>query len=198
MTTITQAELARRLGTTRSYITALKNADRLVLANDGAGIDLEASLERIEATRDPQRADVAERHASARVITLQSCHQSPPAAPSAPSQSSLAGAPSADADVETNSYQAARAVKEKYAAKTARLEYERAIGKLIERDSVEAAVEDVMTIVRQHLEQIPHRLAPQLVDQPIETIRADLKQSVRDILTEMTREFASRLKEIQP
>ena len=52
MTAVTQADLARHLGTTRSYITALKAADRLVCL-DGGKIDLEASLTRIEATRDP-------------------------------------------------------------------------------------------------------------------------------------------------
>lgn len=189
MTAVTQADLARHLGTTRSYITALKAADRLVCL-DGGKIDLEASLTRIEATRDPQRQDVSERHASARAGLLlaqsqavESVTQPPPAADDPD-------------DAANHSYQAARAVKEKYAAKQARLEYERAIGKLIERDAVAAAIDDVMTIVRQSLEQQPHRLAPQLIEQPIDTVRAILKREIRDILGEMAREFSSRLQEL--
>jgi hypothetical protein len=189
MTTVTQADLARHLGTSRSYITALKAADRLVLADDGKGIDLEASLARIEATRDPQRADVSERHANARAGTLLAASQAKEEASTPP--------PAHPEPEDANSYQAARALKEKYAAKTARMEYERAIGKLIERQAVEDAIEDVMTIVRQQLEQMPNRVSPQLIDQPLDTVRATLKREVHDILTEMVREFHVRLKEMQ-
>jgi transcriptional regulator with XRE-family HTH domain len=189
MTTVSQAELARRLGTTRSYITALKANGRLVFSEDGSGLDLEASLARIEATRDPQRADVAERHATARAATLT-------AVSVAQQETARTSHPVSDDD-DANSYQAARAIKEKYAAKSARMEYERAIGKLIEKESVEIAVEDLMTAVRQSLEQLPHRVAPQLTDQPLDTVRATLKREVRDILSEMVREFSNRLKEIQ-
>ena len=77
------------------------------------------------------------------------------------------------------------------------MEYERAIGKLIERQAVEDAIEDVMTIVRQQLEQMPNRVSPQLIDQPLDTVRATLKREVHDILTEMVREFHVRLKEMQ-
>lgn len=188
MTTVTQADLARHLGVSRSYITALKAADRLVLADDGQGIDLEASLARIEATRDPQRADVAERHASARAGTLLAASQAQAARPP----------PDPPDPEDANSYQAARALKEKYAAKTARMEYERAIGQLIERQAVEDAIEDVMTLVRQQLEQMPNRVSPQLIAQPLDTVRATLKREIRDLLTEMVREFSVRLKEMQP
>lgn len=190
MTTVTQADLARHLGTSRSYITALKAADRLVLADDGQGIDLEASLARIEATRDPQRADVAERHASARAGTLLAASQAQAQAARPP--------PDPPEPEDANSYQAARALKEKYAAKTARMEYERAIGQLIERQAVEDAIEDVMTLVRQQLEQMPNRVSPQLIAQPLDTVRATLKREIRDLLTEMVREFSVRLKEMQP
>lgn len=200
MTTVSQADLARHLGTTRSYITALKAADRLVFSADGKGIDLEASLARIEATRDPQSAAVSERHANARAGLLLAASQSvshPPAPqPALSALTDHAQAP--EPDENANSYQAARAIKEKYAAKTARLEYERAIGKLVEKDAVDAAVEDVVTLVRQSLEQLPHRLAATLAHQPIDSVRATLKTEIRDLLSEMAREFSTRLKDLQP
>lgn len=63
-----QAEFARLQGWSKSYVTALKQAGRLVLADDGL-VDVQASLARIQATTEaverasppavppPQRAD---------------------------------------------------------------------------------------------------------------------------------------------
>jgi hypothetical protein len=191
MTTVTQAELARNLGVSRSYVTALKAADRLVISDDGSGIELEASLARIDATRDPQRVDVSERHASARAGTLLKASQANPEENKPPP------APPADRG-DPNSYQAARAIKEIYAAKTARMEYERSIGQLLDRQAVENAVEDTMTVVRQHLEQMPNRLSPQIIGQPLDAVRATIKREVNATLTEMVREFKARLQELTP
>jgi hypothetical protein len=191
MTTVTQAELARNLGVSRSYVTALKAADRLVISDDGSGIELEASLARIDATRDPQRVDVSERHASARAGTLLKASQANPEEKKPPP------APPADRG-DPNSYQAARAIKEIYAAKTARMEYERSIGQLLDRQAVENAVEDTMTVVRQHLEQMPNRLSPQIIGQPLDAVRATIKREVNATLTEMVREFKARLQELTP
>lgn len=191
MTTVTQAELARNLGVSRSYVTALKAADRLVISEDGSGIELEASLARIDATRDPQRVDVSERHASARAGTLLKASQANPEENKPPP------APPADRG-DPNSYQAARAIKEIYAAKTARMEYERSIGQLLDRQAVENAVEDTMTVVRQHLEQMPNRLSPQIFGQPLDAVRATIKREVNATLTEMVREFKARLQELTP
>jgi hypothetical protein len=65
MTILTQSEFARAQGWSRSHVTALKQAGRLVLADDGR-VDVEASLARIAATRGGGRDDVAARHAAAR------------------------------------------------------------------------------------------------------------------------------------
>ena len=189
MTTVSQAEFARRLGTARSYITALKAADRLVLTADGAAVELEASLQRIEETRDPKRSDVAERHASNRSATLLAA---------AAAVQTVSHIPAPSSDDEAISFQAARALKEKYAAKTARLDYEKAIGKLIERQAVEAAIEDVVTMCRERLEQLPYRVAPLLVEKPLDTVRATLKAEIREVLNELHSEFSTRIKELTP
>ena len=68
------------------------------------------------------------------------------------------------------------------------------LGVLIERVAVEAAIEDVMTTVRQALEQQPHRVAPMLVGQDLDYIRATLKQETAAVLGEMVHNFAKRLR----
>lgn len=172
---VSQAEFARMEGKARSYITALKNAGRLVMV--GNQVDVEASRARIAGTADPNRDDVAQRWAEQRPQ---------PAAVDAEKQAN-------SADKIGNSYQAARAVKEKFSAMQAKLDYERAIGKLVERSEVEAAIEDVTSVIRQALEQMPHRTAPELVGKSLDQIRATLKQDIHAALSEMEREFTKRL-----
>lgn len=169
---VSQAEFARMEGKARSYITALKQDGRLVMVGDK--VDVEASRARIAGTSDPNRDDVADRWQQQRAA---------PAAAVDAGQEQKIG----------NSYQAARAVKEKFAAMTAKLDYERAIGKLVEKTEVEAAIEDVVTTLRQTMEQIPHRTAPELVGKDLDAIRATLKQEVHGALAEMEREFTRRL-----
>jgi hypothetical protein len=65
MTRESKSAFARRLGVSKSYVSReLAQSGRLVMA-DGL-VDVEASLARIDATKDPNRADVAQRHAAAR------------------------------------------------------------------------------------------------------------------------------------
>lgn len=174
MTTVSQAEFARMEGKNRSYITALKTAGRLVMTADSR-VDVEASRAKIAATADPNRDDVSKRWANTRA----------PAADE-PSASDKIG----------SSYQTARAVKEKFAAMTAKLDYERAIGKMIEKAEVESAIEDVTSVIRQTLENLPHRTAPELVGKDLDAIRATLKQEVHGALADMEREFTKRLNQM--
>ncbi len=174
MTTVTQAEFARMEGKARSYITALKGAGRLVMTEDGK-VDVEASRARIAGTSDPNRDDVTQRHAENRQD-----------APVEASQSDKIG----------SSYQAARAVKEKFSAMQAKLEYERAIGKVVEKSEVEGAIADVVTAFRQRLENMPHRIAPEIVGKDLDAIRATLKQEVFGALAEMEREFSKHIEQM--
>lgn len=173
MTTVSQAEFARMEGKARSYITALKTAGRLVMTADGK-VDVEASRARIAGTSDPNRDDVSKRWAETRAT---------PEEPSA-------------ADKIGSSYQAARAVKEKFAAMTAKLDYERAIGKMVEKTEVANAIEDVTSVIRQALENLPHRTAPELVGKDLDAIRATMKQEVHAALADMEREFTKRLNQM--
>jgi len=174
---VTQAEFARLIGVGRSYVTALKKADRLVL-NAIGNVLVEESKKRIAETSDPNRDDVAARHAAARQ--------------EAPIETDNDDKPE-DETPGGHDYHKARAQKEHYFAEQARIDYERAIGKLIEKSDVAAAIEDVTSVIRQVLENMPHRTAPELVGKDLDAIRATLKQEVHNALADMEREFSKRL-----
>lgn len=87
---MSQAEFARRAGYAKSYVTALKQAGRLVMTADGR-VDAAASVARIEATRDPNRDDLESRRAGRmaalqgrQVRKVQRRQKSPPWPPLAP------------------------------------------------------------------------------------------------------------------
>jgi hypothetical protein len=138
-----QADLARAMGKSKSYITKLKQQGRIVPNADGS-YDIPASMAREAATADPARADVAQRHAENRATTGYTAPQ-----------------PAADGGVG-NSYQAARAVKERYLALEAKRAYEVACGQLMRADEVSSAVLDAATNMRTRLESLPDQLAVQL------------------------------------
>lgn len=170
-----QAEFARLIGVAKSYVTELKKAGRLVITDDGM-VDVEESKKRIEQTAEPSREDVASRWKNEREARAVQSHQQ-----------------DRQDDKIGNSYQTARAIKEKYAAMSAKLEYERAIGKLIEKDEVSKTIEDVVSIIRQALENMPHRASADLVGKDLDAIRATLKQQVHGALSEMERVFSDRI-----
>jgi hypothetical protein len=171
---VTQAEFARQIGKDRSYVNRLKGAGRLVLSSDGK-VDVEASNRRLAETADPGKEHVKQRHAESRNAD----------------QGNKQGS-----DAIGNSYQTARAVKEKYAALTAKSDYERAIGKLIDREDVHAAMDDLVAFARQGVENLPHRVASQLVGKDFEQIMAILKQEVVSMMGDMHKEAAKRLTEL--
>lgn len=183
---VTQAEFARLLGISRSYVTALKKADRLVM-NAIGNVLVEESRQRIAATSDPNRDDVAARWASQRITPISI--KTPPV-----DQIEDDGAESIHAG--GHDYHKARAQKEHFLAEQARIDFERAIGKLVERADVDAAIADVVTTFRQRMENLPHRTAPELVGKDLDAIRAMLKQEVHGALVEMEREFSRQLSEI--
>lgn len=191
--TLKQIEFAALLGVSRSYITKLKADGRLIMVGDR--VDVEASRVRIADTADPHRDDVASRwaehrdRAAAAASAIELPLDDDDALPEdAPATSALRSA--------SSSYVDARARKEQAQADIAEMERDKARGLLIERQAVEAAVEDVMTTVRQALEQQQHRLAPLLVGQDLGAIRITLKQETARILSEMVHTFAKRLRQI--
>lgn len=182
---VSQSEFARLLNVGRSYITALKAAGRLVMTEDGK-VDVEASRQRISETADPNRDDVVSRWAAERGQTGLQATQ----------EASASRNEQDDDEPATGTYAEARARKENALADMAEMERDKEKGRLIERVAVEAAIEDVMTIVRQAVEQQPHRVAPMLIGQDLETARAILKQENYGMLAGMVKEFQQRIRQM--
>ena len=177
---VTQAEFARLIGVGRSYVTALKKADRLVI-NEIGNVLVEESKKRIAETADPNRDDVRERFVAER---------GQPVAVDAPEIEETEEQPTGPDD------QRARAKKEYFLAEQARIAFERDIGKLIAKADVERAIEDVISAIRQTIENLPHRTAPELVGKDLDAIRATLKQEVHAALSNMDKEFSKRLSQM--
>ena len=162
---VSQAEFARIKGMTRGWVTKLKQSGRLVINNDGL-VDVEKSNQLIEQTANPNRQDVADRHKSNR----QQDHT-----PAMEFNTTQAGA----------TLQASRAVKEKFSALKAKAEYEEYMGNLVNVSEVQHAVADVVMTLRQVIENIPHRVAPELVHKDIDFIRSRLREELYDGLNQM-------------
>jgi len=172
MTAVTQAEFARMQNRHRSYVTQLKKADRLVMV--GELVDVEASRARIFDTSDPNREDVKERCEEERTGQKVTVND----------------------EFASKTERELKSERMKYDALSAKMEYERAIGKLIEKADASAAIEDVTSVIRQALENLPHRTAPELVGKDLDGIRATLKQEVHAALADMEREFTKRLNQM--
>lgn len=166
---VSQTEFASMQNCSRSYVTALKQAGRLVMVGDK--VDVEASRAKIAGTADPNRDDVAQRWAEQR--------PQPSAWNPENNQNS--------ADKIGNSYQAARAVKEKFAAMQAKLDYEKAVEKVVEKAAVDMRVEDRFQIFRQSLENFPQRISPELVQKDLDFIRSVLRQEINNVLQELAK-----------
>ena len=174
MNAVTQTEFAAAQGWGRSYVTQLKHAGRLVMTANGL-VDVEESLRRIRETADPNRDDVVARNAEAR-------GQSPHAPPG--------GDPMADRI--GNSYQAARAVKEKFLAMQAKLDYERAAGEALPRAMVVKVMIDATALIHTALENMPDRLAPLVTGVPdSETVRARIREEIEQLLHTVSRLFGA-------
>ena len=173
MSTMSQADFAREIGVVRSRVTALKAAGRLVMDGNGRVL-VEESKARIAETADPNRDDVAARHAANRA----SAGINPPQ-PANP-----------EADRVGSSYQQARAVKEKFLALAAKRDYEIACGKLMQADEVVSAVASAAVTLRTRLEAWPDTMAAVLGGNLDESQRrAILADGIEELLAGLTAEF---------
>jgi hypothetical protein len=171
--TETLADFARRMHWKRSYVTQLKADDRLVLTADGKRVLVDESIARLKETADPARRGVAERHAAER-----DGGQPPPD----DSRGSSVG----------SSYQASRAVKERYLALAAKREYDLSMGRLVDAEQLRHAIEDAVVTIRSRLEALPDTLAAQIAAERDEAVvRSNLADAIQDVLSDLSREFAA-------
>jgi hypothetical protein len=176
-TTETLSAFARRLSVRPSYVTKLRQNDRLVMTPDNK-VEVERSLARIEATRDPNRDDVRARHARERGRKKE------------PGLGDTVPVPSPEVAQISESYTRARSVKERYLALQAKLDYDRAIGLVVDTAVVQAAGMEVGTALRAALENLPDQLAP-LVAPVADEDRC--RRILQDHLEAILKETAARI-----
>ena len=87
-------------------------------------------------------------------------------------------------------YHKARAVRETYAARLAKLDFEQRTGKLLNADEVESRVFNLARKLRDRLQQIPRKVAPDIV--ALVVVNPDIR-GVTDILDAAIREALEEL-----
>lgn len=187
---------ADRLGTKPSYVTELRKTGRLVLTDDGRGVRVAASLERIQATRNPAHEGVRARHAAAREAFVSEAGTLPPGGASEAAQEPAGASGDAD-DLPFNSpHQMRRAKaladKEEALARKALREEQIEMGQLLVRDETLAAVAAAVVMLRSRLELLPPTLAPRLAALDDEDqVRVLLRDEIEQALEDMARKFSA-------
>lgn len=169
MQPMTLSAFARYMDWPQSYVSKLKKAGRLVLDDNGRVLPA-PSIARIEATSDPSKKGVAQRHAQARAAKAQSAEPALPAP--AVADDGKAGAV----------YQKAKAMREQFLALEARRIYELNIGKLCDVQEASSIAFSAMNEIRMRHAALPALLAPRLVSMSNE---AEIMQLIREELEQI-------------
>jgi hypothetical protein len=183
-TYLSKSAFAARIGRAPSYITWLKNNNRLVLSPDGKLVDVQASEALIRDTADPSKAAVAERHQQDRIQRDVYSQLSTSVEPT-----STAALPQViTGDGKLPDFQKARALREHNMAKLAEIELGKAQGSLVSKDAVETGAYNAGRLLRDQLfgplPQLSHDLAamtdPWLIEKHLTaTFRRTLEEAER-------------------
>ncbi len=183
-TYLSKSAFAARLGRSPSYITWLKDNNRLVLSPNGKQVDVHATEALIRDTADPSKVAVAERHQQDRIqrdVYSQLSIQTEPTSTAAPPQV-LTG------DGKQPDFQKARALREHNMAKLAEIELGKAQGSLVAKEAVEIGAYNAGRLLRDQLfgplPQLSHDLAamtdPWLIEKHLTaTFRRTLEEAER-------------------
>jgi hypothetical protein len=183
-TFLSKSAFAARLGRSPSYITWLKDNNRLVLSPNGKQVDVHATEALIRDTADPSKVAVAERHQQDRIqrdVYSQLSTQTEPTSTAAPPQV-LTG------DGKQPDFQKARALREHNMAKLAEIELGKAQGSLVAKEAVEVGAYNAGRLLRDQLfgplPQLSHDLAamtdPWLIEKHLTaTFRRTLEEAER-------------------
>lgn len=183
-TYLSKSAFAARIGRAPSYITWLKNNNRLVLTPDGKLVDVQASEALIRDTADPSKTAVADRHQQDRIqrdVYSQLSTSVEPASTAAPPQVLTS-------DGKQPDFQKARALREHNMAKLAEIELGKAQGSLVSKEAVETGAYNAGRLLRDQLfgplPQLSHDLAamtdPWLIEKHLTaTFRRTLEEAER-------------------
>lgn len=179
-----KSAFARRLGVAPSYVTKLKDEGRIVVV-DGQ-VEVEASLARMEATKDPNRDDVRQRHAKARdAKRLAGATGAPVAGVIAPREGGesdagektaprgdfggTGGKPSGDEEAEAGPviqaaevFRKARTAKMHFESRRAVIRVARLQGRLADMATIRKSAGNDGASLRSLLENLPDQAAPRL------------------------------------
>lgn len=186
-----KADFARKvLKRSPSYVTALLQAGRLVLAGEGihAQVRVAESLERIANTRGG-RDDVAARHAANAGAEIPEAQRGAENAPAAPS-GELATLREQRAEAEMRR---TRALAEQEEMAAARMR-----GDLIAREDVDAAMKFVGATVRGILEVLPDQTAPLVAPvTSLDEVHAILQDQMRNAAEQLGAAIARQKDELE-
>ncbi|WP_445179176.1 terminase small subunit [Pseudomonas sp. McL0111] len=183
-TYLSKSAFAARLGRSPSYITWLKDNNRLVLSPNGKQVDVHATEALIRDTADPSKAAVAERHQQDRIqrdVYSQLSTSVEPTSTAAPPQM-------VPSDGKQPDFQRARALREHNMAKLAEIELGKAQGSLVAKEAVEIGAYNAGRLLRDQLfgplPQLSHDLAamtdPWLIEKHLTaTFRKTLEEAER-------------------
>lgn len=184
MSVLSKSDFARKINRSHQYVSSLIKKGLVVLTKESGRemVEVEASLAKIAANADPAnnpattmpRADG--RTAASVGMTLRQGGSLQADPEVAIGQSSTA-----------TQYQKSRAVKESYTARLRKIEFEKEMGTIVNKEGVEKAAFGISRILREKLKAVPNRLAPKV------TVVTDQKENFI-ILTE---EMESVIREIQ-
>ncbi|MHC8334726.1 terminase small subunit [Pseudomonas sp. LB3P25] len=155
---LSKSAFAARIGRAPSYITWLKNNNRLVLTADGKQVDVMASEALIRNTADPSKAAVADRHHQDRLqrdVYSQLSSQVESTSTAAPPPAFIPAGQLPD-------FQKARALREHNLAQLAEIELHKAKGSLVALSAVKTGAYNAGRMLRDQLLGMPPQLAPEL------------------------------------
>lgn len=153
---MSKSAFAARIGRSPSYITWLKDNDRLVLAPDGKLVDVLATEAKIQETADPSKAAVAARHHQDRLQRGVYSQLSPSAEPT------HTAAPEHLPSIQSPDFHKARALREQSLAEMSVIELRTKQGSLVEREAVEKSAYDSGRLLRDQLLRLSSQVAPEL------------------------------------
>lgn len=204
-------EFADHLGKKPSYVTELKRKGHLVLTEDGRRVRVAESKQLIADSMDPAKAGVVARHAAQRAARRAPSSTTPSKAEAAPvaAPAQPATAPAGDQEVEADGAAAdevpaaapadpiarQRAEEQLAQERLKRRALERTeakeLGQLLERESTIAALANFVTVLRNRLQSLPARLAPELGASDETRCKVLLGDEIEHALEDLERKFNS-------
>lgn len=180
---LSKSQFAAQQGWSPSYVTKLKDQERLVLAPDGKRVDVSATLSLLNRTAAPEKEAVRQHHAAGRTEK----HVTAFTKPDAPIDAGGGG--SSDPKYWDN-----KARREGALAELAELDLAKRRGELVERAKVEDASFAIGRMLRDSVLGLPTQLAPELAAMTDSfEIESKLRSALRKVFEDTTKLTADDL-----